>query len=509
MLDVRSVTKTYGALTALQDVSTRFQPGEIHAVLGENGAGKSTLMHVMSGFTRPDSGEVLLDNQPIPLGNPFECKRRGISMVHQHFTLVPAFTVQENLALSQLTSQGPLDQNTAAQPALDLARKLGWTLDPDAITAQLPVGVQQRLEIVKSLAGESKVAIFDEPTAVLTPTEVEELFRVLRELKDQGRIVILIAHKLQEVMAIADRVTVLRRGKKVAESPLTNSPPHPLTNSSPSPQGLNAPTPQRLKAPPQTPKYHNTVTPRQLAEWMVGDLPERLTPNAERLPQTPTLQAQDLTAQGDRGEPALRGITFTLHKGEILGFGGVDGNGQVELAEVLAQIRPHQGQLEWLGAQDPKIAYIPQDRQTDGLALPMSIEDNLLITQANQGLWLNPTKSKTWADRLIDQFQIKAGSSRDKVASLSGGNQQKVVVARSLDQTPDLLIAVNPTRGLDVRATDYVHRQILAARDKGAAVVLISTDLDELAALATRTLFLSRGQIAEGQGPQALLGGEN
>ena len=500
MLEVRSVTKTYGSVTALDDVSATFATGEIHAVLGENGAGKSTLMHIMSGFTKPDSGEVLLDGHLLVSQNPkseIRNPKSAISMVHQHFTLVPAFTVQENLALAQLTKRGPIDEAQAAQPALDLAHQLGWPLDPNAITGQLPVGVQQRIEIVKSLAGESKVAIFDEPTAVLTPSEVDELFRVLRQLKEQGRIVILIAHKLQEVMAIADRVTVLRRGKTVAESPITASPTHPVTNSE------SAASPEH-----RIPNTEHLVTSRQLAEWMVGEFPESLTPNTQHpTPNTQVLQAQHLSAKGDRGEEALRGITFTLHKGEILGFGGVDGNGQVELAEVLAQIRPHQGELTWQGEDNPRIAYIPQDRQTDGLALSMSIEDNLLISQANQGLWLNPAKSKAWADRLIDQFQIKANSSRDKVASLSGGNQQKVVVARSLDQTPDLLIAVNPTRGLDVRATDYVHRQILAARDQGAAVVLISPDLDELAALATRTLFLSRGQIAEGQGAQALVGG--
>lgn len=477
MLTVRGISKSFGSVVALDGVSASFEPGNIHGVLGENGAGKSTLMNILSGFLRPDSGEVQLDGKPLPLGSPVECKHLGIAMIHQHFTLVPGFTVEENLALAGLEGFGPLNQRQLAQPAIEQAEELGWRVEPASVTGQLPVGAQQRLEILKSIGFDSRVVVFDEPTAVLSPGEVEDLFRVLRALKAAGKVVIVIAHKLQEVMAIADRVTVLRRGRVVADAEIT---------------GVDA---------------------SQLAHWMVGELPEEVQKGITT-DLGPGIEARGLSARGDRDELAVRGIDFSVGRGEILGIGGVDGNGQVELAEVLAGIRPYDGSVDWQSGEpsEVRVSYIPQDRQTDGLALSMTVEDNLLIEGHRRpdlvaGPFIRRRRVREWAKQLAARFDIRTGSLADLAGSLSGGNQQKVVVARALDKTPDLLVAVNPSRGLDVKATEFVHRQILAARDAGAAVVLISTDLDELASLSTRTLFLSRGELVSGDGPEAVVGG--
>lgn len=478
MLEVRNVAKRFGRVTALDDVSIRFLPGEIHAVLGENGAGKSTLMNIMSGFARPDTGSVELEGKPIPLARAFDCKRLGIEMIHQHFTLVPDFTVAENLALARIDSLWAGSKIAErAKPSFEAAARLGWSVDADSKVRNLPVGVQQRIEILKALGGTAKVLILDEPTAVLSADEVEDLFRVLRQLRDEGRVVILIAHKLSEVLAIADRVTVLRRGQFVATA---------------------------LRA---------EVDATQLANWMVGEMPPA-SPRDDRSIGSEGLRVEALSVRGDRGEEAVRGISFQVHGGEILGIGGVDGNGQIELAESIANVRPSEGALTWRGAplQAAKIGYVPQDRQIDGLAMGMSVGENLLIgndrrTDLTSKGFLKLKSIRAWAKGLIERFEIRTSGPEQIVGGLSGGNQQKVVVSRTLDSNPDLLVVVNPTRGLDIRASVFVHSRILEARDKGAAVLLVSTDLDELTALSDRTLFLSRGRFVEGEGAEALVGG--
>ncbi|MFZ4508969.1 MAG: ABC transporter ATP-binding protein [Fimbriimonas sp.] len=480
-LEVKGVTKRFGRLVALDQISAHFAPGEIHGVLGENGAGKSTLMNVMSGFVAPDSGSVLLHGKPLPLGRPAECRRMGVEMIHQHFMLVPEFTVAENLALARLDGlAGGLDEAVLAAPALAKAKELNWEMPAKAKTSDLPVGVQQRLEILKALGGNSDVLIFDEPTAVLSPDEADDLFRVLRTLRDQGKIVILIAHKLSEVRAVCDRITVLRRGKFIATAPI------------------------------------GEASSDQLARWMVGELP----PVLEKTPPThlePGLEVQDLHVVGDRGEAAVRKLNLQVQRGEIFGLGGVDGNGQVELAEALAGVRSiASGSVHWRGAaldyDEVKVAYIPQDRQEDGLAMGFTIQENLMLAGYRrpgfrQGPFLRMGSIRAWAATLIERFSIKAQDANELVASLSGGNQQKVVVSRNLDVQPDFLIAVNPTRGLDIKATEFVHRSIQIARDGGAAVLLISTDLDEVLGLADRHAFLSRGELKEGDARTALLGG--
>jgi simple sugar transport system ATP-binding protein len=436
-------------------VSIEFQPGEVHAVLGENGAGKSTLMGVLAGFVLPDSGTVSLDAQPIPLGRAAEVQRLGLAMVHQHFMLVPAFTFAENLALARLHDSGPwLDVNDLARPALQRAADLGWSLQPGQSVRVASVGTQQRLEIIKALSFDAKVLILDEPTAVLAPHEVDELFRVVRGLRNEGRAVILIAHKLDEVMAVADRVTVLRRGQKVGEAPVA-----------------------------QTDRA-------QITEWMVGELPAP-APARKTPPTEVRLKVTDLTVRGDRGEEAVRRVSFEVRSGEILGIGGVDGNGQKELAEALAGVRNFDGQVT--GADS--VGYMPQDRHADGLALTMSIRENLIIgTQIPLAL---PRRADEWVDRIVNKFDVRLGSPRDPIGSLSGGNQQKAIAGRVLSQQPSVVVAMSPTRGLDLKATEYVRTQLVEAAEAGAAVVLISTDLDELAQVADRTLYMSRGALTD------------
>ncbi len=475
VLRVEGVSKRYGDVRALIDVSLDFDKGEIHAVLGENGAGKSTLMGVIAGFVVPDAGRVLLKGAPLPPGRPHETKGAGIEMVHQHFMLVQEFTVAENLALARLGSlRGVLRTADVASAALAIAADLGWDVDPQAKIRDLPVGAQQRIEILKALCGDADVLILDEPTAVLSAEETEDLFRVLRQLRDDGKCVVLIAHKLSEILAVADRVSVLRNGALVATAPRAD------------------------------------VDEATLAEWMVGEMPEPRSPLAPSSNE-PLITVADLQVLGSRGEVAVRGVSFQVSPGEILGVGGVDGNGQVELAEALAGVRKLlSGSIRWREAEGT-IGYVPQDRQGQGLALGMSVTDNVLIEVHDQpemsiGPFLRTRAIREHARRLVGEYDVRVSDIDDAAASLSGGNQQKLVVSRVLEARPDLVVASSPTRGLDVRAAAFVQQRLLQAAKEGAAVVLFSTDLDELAALATRTVFMSRGRLLEG-GATAVVGG--
>ncbi|QYK54372.1 MAG: ABC transporter ATP-binding protein [Fimbriimonadaceae bacterium] len=459
LIQVRAVSKSYGAVRALDNVSVDFLSGEIHAVLGENGAGKSTLMGILSGFVSPDQGDILFDGSPLPTGRPIEIRQLGVKMVHQHFMLVPQFLVSENLALGEITGNlTPLSLAELSKLATGKGTELGWNVDLQKIVLELPVGAQQRIEILKALAGDSRVLILDEPTAVLSPDEIRDLFGVLRKLRHQGIAVILIAHKLSEIMAVADRVTVLRKGELIATSLIGDT---------------------------------NEV---QLAEWMVGDVPE-FAKDGERSFGEVLVKAEKLSVNDDRGVKVIDSVDFEILAGQIFGLGGVDGNGQIELAEALAGVRDYDGVL----TLPDNVAYIPQDRQTDGLALGLSVAENLMLSgvpsECKWGLFIRPALVRDYAQRMIAEYEIKVGKETDTAKSLSGGNQQKIVVARNLAQNPDLIIAVNPTRGLDIRATDYVHRRLREAAERGAAVLLISTDLDELSALADETKYLQSGGI--------------
>lgn len=478
LIAIRGLCKRFGPVQALRNVSASFEAGEVHAVLGENGAGKSTLVNLLAGFLMPDVGSLELDGAPLPLGDPVAIRNMGVAMVHQHFMLVPEFTVAENLALARMGRRFErLEPLERAGASLAMAERLGWTLDPRARTGDLPVGVQQRIEILKALGDDRRVLILDEPTAVLGPDEVEELFRVLRDLRDKGMAILLIAHKLSEVMAVADRATVLRRGEVVATAPIAE------------------------------------VDEATLAAWMVGDVPPRAERTSRETPASfQGLRLSDLQVSGDRGEAAITDLSLDVPQGAIVGIGGVDGNGQVELAEAIVGVRGFSGELVWVPHGEPAVAYIPQSRQKDGLALKMSVLDNLAIAghqreDMRRGPFLRSRALAHWGGELVGQYAIKVGALEDPVGSLSGGNQQKVVVARELDREPDLVVAVNPTRGLDVRAARFVHEQLAQARDRGAAVLLISTDLDELAAMADETYFLLRGRLRSGEGAEAMVGG--
>lgn len=461
LLTARGLSRAFGRVQALSDVAFEAASGEIHAVLGANGAGKSTLMAVLSGHLVPDSGTVSLGGKPLPFGSPRGVREMGVAIVHQHFMLVPQFSVRDNLVLDQLGGLGGMtDASLVEAQARKVADSVGWQIDFGARTGSLPVGVQQRVEIVKALASDPQVIILDEPTAVLTPDEVEDLIRVLKHLKDQGKTVILIAHKLNEVYAAADRVTVLRQGKTVGTGLLID------------------------------------LTPDALATWMVGEVPPALS-LLEVTQGEVLMTLSDGRVKGSRGEEAVRCVSFQLHAGEILGIGGVDGNGQVELAEAAAGVRTlASGRLE--AKESP--AYIPQDRQTDGLALTMSVLDNLLISGVYsrdllRSGWLKVRAAREWAGQLVSDYQIKTPGLEVKVKNLSGGNQQKIVVSRVLIRNPKIIVAVNPTRGLDISAARFVHENLLKAARNGAGLLLISTDREELSALSSRMMIMSRGEL--------------
>ncbi|WP_395145979.1 ABC transporter ATP-binding protein [Armatimonas sp.] len=476
MLEARELTRRFGSFTALDTVNFDLRAGEIHAVLGENGAGKSTLMNVLSGLLRPSAGELLLEGQPVRFASPADATAQGIGMVHQHFLLVPPLSVAENLLLSADKAKGgPLSwpMKSVLAEAQALAKSLGWRLPWDALAGSLPVGTQQRIEILKALRGQTKILIFDEPTAVLTPTETPELFATLRQLAAQGKGIVFISHKLDEVLALSERVTVLRRGKVVARLVTTE------------------------------------CDAGMLAEAMVGS----------DLSPTPFPAKNERPGEGAGGEVLtiqnltlgkLENISFTVAPGEILGFAGVDGNGQTELADCLSGMhRPESGEIRVgetplkptpKAVREAQIGVIPADRQKRGLALSMTITENLTLGVQDspafrKSVFLDAKALHTRTEQLIERFDIRAEGPTAKASSLSGGNQQKVVIARALAGEPKVVIAVNPTRGLDVGAISYVHTALREAQAAGAAIVLISTELDEVLTLSNRVAVLFEGKL--------------
>ncbi|HMS55197.1 MAG TPA: ATP-binding cassette domain-containing protein [Fimbriimonadaceae bacterium] len=468
-LQISGAVKRYGSLNALDGVSIVFEPGQIHAVVGENGAGKSTLMGVIAGLAHLDAGTMSFRGSRYQPQNVRDAKKCGIGIVHQHFKHVPTFTSEENLALAKLTTPwGKADCVRLSAKGLQIADTLGWTLPArDRPVGEMPVGTQQRLEIVKVLADDAEIVILDEPTAVLSPSEVDDVFRVLRNLRSAGKTIILIAHKLSEVFSIADHITVLRHGRVVGGGAAQD------------------------------------LTPAQVAEWMIGDLPVRKIHRDEEFGDTIA------TASEVRIRPDSAPITLSFRAGEIVGIGGVDGNGQVELAEILALIRrPSTGTVT-----SPVPALIPQDRQVDGLAMQWSIEQNLWVAghlrrEFRLGPFLKVRALKGWADALARQFQVKFQSVRQPVRSLSGGNQQKVVVGRALSESAKFVVALNPTRGLDVGSAAYVHDQLKAVTSANGSVALFSTDLDELHSIADRIYVMVSGSLHELQSASSMVGAD-
>jgi general nucleoside transport system ATP-binding protein len=474
-LELRGITKRYGLLAANDGISLSVAPGQVHALLGENGAGKTTLMNVLYGLTQPDEGEILIDGKPAKFGSPREAIAAGIGMVHQHFMLVPVFTVADNvtLGIEETGRAGLLDRRKTRRDVADLSHRYGLDVNPDALVEELPVGIQQRVEIVKALVRQAKVLILDEPTAVLTPAETEELFRIIRQLKDGGTSVIFISHKLKEVQAIADTITVLRRGQVVG-----------------------------ARTPP--------VTEDDLAALMVGRNVQLRVSKDPAKPGEVVLDVADLTV-ADAGGLPVNGLSFQVRAGEILGVAGVQGNGQTELCEALMGLRPIAGGSVTVEGQDlthasPRarlragVAYVPEDRTDDGLVGPFSVAENLILDMYDQapyssGINLNLAAIRANAAARIAEFDIRTGSGATAAGTLSGGNQQKVILAREVGREHKVLIASQPTRGLDVGSIEFVHRRIIQQRDHGVAVIIVSSELDEIYALADRIAVMYEGKI--------------
>jgi general nucleoside transport system ATP-binding protein len=475
LLRMEGITKSFPGVLANDAIDFEVAAGEVHALLGENGSGKTTLMNILYGMYRPDAGRIVLRGRAVHLEAPRDAIRHGVGMVHQHFMLVAVLTVAQNVVLAlAATERHPgqlVDQRAAEARIAEMAVRYRMPVDPRALVWQLPVGVQQRVEILKALLRGADLLILDEPTAVLTPTETVELFRTLRVLADEGRSVVFITHKLAEVMETSDRVTVLRAGRVVDTVDTART------------------------------------TPAALARMMVG---RDLAPPAPRRPgaaRAPVLTVEALRVRDDRALPALRGVSFTVHAGEILGVAGVDGNGQRELAEAIAGLRhAESGRVVFADGETggrPRarvIAHIPEDRRRTGLIGTFTVAENLILKTYDGpafarwwGLDLRAVREAT--ERAMREFDIRAAGPDAPATTLSGGNQQKLILARELGMDSRFVLAVQPTRGLDVGAIDYVHRRLVDARDRGAAILLISTDLEETMTLSDRVLVLYEGGV--------------
>jgi ABC-type uncharacterized transport system ATPase subunit len=476
-LELRGITKTFGSLVANDHIDLVVQPGEIHALLGENGAGKSTLMNVLYGFYDPDEGEILVDDAPVTFAGPGDAMAAGIGMVHQHFMLVPVFTVAENVVLGHEPVRGGvrlIDLAEARRRVKEISDRFGFDVDPDALVEDLPVGAQQRVEIIKALSRDARVLILDEPTAVLTPQETDELIGIMRQLKDAGTSIVFITHKLREVRAVADRITVIRRGKVV---------------------GVADPS----------------ASEKELASLMVGRSVELGVTRATAEPGDVALAVRGLTVLDGAGVRQLDDVSFDVCRGEILAIAGVQGNGQTELTEVILGLsQPLAGSIVLDGIElvgqsvrdtlAAGVGFVPEDRSTDGIISEFSIAENLILDLHQRepfarGVALRPAEMRANATKRIEEFDVRTPSIDALAGTLSGGNQQKVVLAREMSRPLRLLIASQPTRGLDVGSIEFVHTRVVAERDRGTPVIIVSTELDEVLALADRILVMYRGRI--------------
>ncbi len=476
-IEMRGITKRYPGVVANDQIDLIVHPGEIHALLGENGAGKTTLMNVLYGLATPDEGQILLNGHPVRISGPADAISRGIDMVHQHFMLVPVLTVAENILLGEETMAGPIfiDRKEARRRIVELGRRFGFEIDPDARVGSLSVGWQQRVEILKALYRKARILVLDEPTAVLTPQETGEIFAVLRNLAAAGHSIVFISHKLYEVLEIADRITVIRRGRVVGE-----------------------------RVPAET-------NEEDLAELMVGRGVELTVDRGTSHPGPVVLGVEGLRVKDDRGTEVVRGVSLEIRGGEILGIAGVAGNGQDELVEALYGLRRPSGGSVMLrdtnvtgrsprGMNEAGVGFVPADRQRFGLVLPFPVADNIVLTSYYRapfarGILRNDDAILEAAARSIAEFDVRTRSADASVHTLSGGNQQKVVVAREFGRDLSLLILDQPTRGLDVGSVEFIHRQVIAKRDAGVAVLLVSAELDEVLEMADRIAVMYRGAI--------------
>ncbi|MEK9536326.1 MAG: ABC transporter ATP-binding protein [Aquiluna sp.] len=477
-LELRGMSKRFGPVIANDNISLTVNSGEIVGLLGENGAGKSTLMNLLYGLYQADSGEILLDDQKVSFKGPGDAMAAGIGMVHQHFMLIPVFTVAENVILgNEPTGRfGSLDLSEARKRVREISDRFGFNVDPDAIVEELPVGVQQRVEIIKALVRDAKVLVLDEPTAVLTPQETDELMSIMRQLAKEGTSIVFITHKLREVKEVCDRIVVIRGGKVI-------------DSASPS------------------------ASTEELASMMVGRAVDLSVDKAPAKPGEAVLTVSDLTVIDERNQRVLDNVSFEVKAGEILAIAGVQGNGQTELADtLLGLMTPESGTILLAGDDitrdsvrevlDKGVGFVPEDRKKDGLVGDFTIEENFMLNGYHTAPWVKGASidlvaRKKRSDELIEEFDVRTPSEKAFVKNLSGGNQQKVVVARELSRDLTLLIAAQPTRGVDVGSIEFIHEQIVAARDRGIPVIIISTELDEVYALADRIAVMYRGQIID------------
>ena len=484
LLELKGITKRFPGVVANDGVDFDLRAGEVHALLGENGAGKSTLMNILYGLYHPDEGEFRLNGKPLRINSPREAIDAGIGMVHQHFMLIPVMTVAENIVLAAEPTKGPfLDEGTAENRVRDLSERFGLAVRPGARIESISVGMQQRVEILKALYRGAEILILDEPTAVLTPQESSELFEIINSLKSEGKSIIFISHKLNEVLEIADRITVLRRGKTIDTVP------------------------------------REGATEEGLARLMVGRDVILRVDKAKAEPGDPLLTVEDLRVDDDRGLECVRGLSFEVRAGEIVGIAGVEGNGQTELIDAITGLRrPRSGRIVVAGeditresprdALDAGLGHIPEDRQVRGLVLDFSLAENIALhdyrkePDSKHG-WLFPKRLIARARSLLQEFDVRGGGPSTRAGALSGGNQQKVIVAREVSRDPSVLVAAQPTRGLDVGAIEFVHRRLVEERDEGRAILLVSFELDEILSLSDRILVIYEGQMVAEYGPDA------
>jgi general nucleoside transport system ATP-binding protein len=497
LLELKGITKRFPGVVANDGVDFDLRKGEVHALLGENGAGKSTLMNILYGLYHPDEGEFRLNGKPLRINSPREAIDAGIGMVHQHFMLIPVMTVAENIVLAAEPTRGPfLDERTSENRVRDLSERFGLAVRPDAWVESISVGMQQRVEILKALYRGAEILILDEPTAVLTPQESSELFEIINSLKSEGKSIIFISHKLNEVLEIADRITVLRRGKTIDTVP------------------------------------REGATEEGLARLMVGRDVILRVDKTKAEAGDPVLTVEDLRVDDERGLECVRGLSFEVRAGEIVGIAGVDGNGQTELIDAITGLRrPQAGRIVVAGeditresprdALDAGVGHIPEDRQVRGLVLDFTLAENIALHDYREEPdskygWLFPKRLIARAGEILKEFDVRGGGPATHASALSGGNQQKVIVAREVSRDPSVLVAAQPTRGLDVGAIEFVHRRLVEERDEGRAILLVSFELDEILSLSDRILVIYEGQVVAQYGPDvsedeiglAMLGGK-